>query len=170
MVKVAANQPADSVAIELQEKLGEGVVVLTKQQFVQKEIDFWARNTPIGVIFAIGAVMGFVVGVIICYQILANDITEHLGEFATLKAMGYGNSYFFGLVIKQAVYLSLLGFLPGLICAWLLFRINVSFTGLLMQLSWDRVLFIFALTLVMCVVSGLLALRKLLAADPASLF
>ncbi len=170
VVKVAANQPADSVAIELQEKLGEGVVVLTKQQFVQKEIDFWARNTPIGVIFAIGAVMGFVVGVIICYQILANDITEHLGEFATLKAMGYGNSYFFGLVIKQAVYLSLLGFLPGLICAWLLFRINVSFTGLLMQLSWDRVLFIFALTLVMCVVSGLLALRKLLAADPASLF
>ena len=170
VVKVASNENAEAVANVLQEKLGDGVAVLTKAQFIQKEIDFWSRNTPIGVIFAIGAVMGFVVGVIICYQILANDISEHLGEFATLKAMGYGNTYFFALVIKQAVYLSLLGFLPGLICAWLLFRINVSFTGLLMQLSWDRILFVFVLTVVMCVVSGLFALRKLLAADPASLF
>ena len=126
----------------LQEKLGESVTVLTKQQFMQREKDFWAKNTPIGVIFAIGAVMGFVVGVIICYQVLANDISEHLSEFATLKAMGYGNSYFFGLVIQQAVFLSLLGFVPGLCCSWLLFQLNSSFTGLLMNLSWDRALFV----------------------------
>jgi putative ABC transport system permease protein len=114
--------------------------------------------------------MGFVVGVIICYQILANDITEHMSELATLKAMGYGNGYFFGLVLKQAIYLSLLGFLPGLFCSWLLFQVNSSFTGLLMNLSWDRALFILGLTMIMCVFSGFLALRKLLAADPASLF
>ena len=154
----------------LQQKLGDSVNVLTKQQFMQKEKEFWAKNTPIGVIFAIGAVMGFVVGVIICYQVLANDISKHLSEFATLKAMGYGNSYFFGLVIKQAVLLSLLGFLPGLFCSWLLFQLNSSFTGLLMNLSWDRALFILGLTMFMCVISGFLALRKLLAADPASLF
>jgi putative ABC transport system permease protein len=163
---VAAQQMVDS----LQEKLGESVIVLTKQQYMQKEKDFWAKNTPIGVIFAIGAVMGFVVGIIICYQVLANDISEHLGEFATLKAMGYGNSFFFGLVIQQAVLLSLLGFLPGLCCSWLLFQLNSSFTGLLMNLSWDRALFVLGLTMIMCVISGFLALRKLLAADPASLF
>lgn len=163
---VAPGQMVDS----LQEKLGESVIVLTKQQYMQKEKDFWAKNTPIGVIFAIGAVMGFVVGIIICYQVLANDISEHLGEFATLKAMGYGNSYFFGLVIQQAVLLSLLGFLPGLCCSWLLFQLNSSFTGLLMNLSWDRALFVLGLTMIMCVISGFLALRKLLAADPASLF
>ena len=155
---------------KIQETLGSKVNVVTKQEFVQKEKDFWARNTPIGVIFAIGAVMGFVVGVIICYQILANDITEHMSELATLKAMGYGNGYFFGLVLKQAIYLSLLGFLPGLFCSWLLFQVNSSFTGLLMNLSWDRALFILGLTMIMCVFSGFLALRKLLAADPASLF
>jgi putative ABC transport system permease protein len=163
---VAAQQMVDS----LQEKLGESVIVLTKQQYMQKEKDFWAKNTPIGVIFFIGAVMGFVVGIIICYQVLANDISEHLGEFATLKAMGYGNSFFFGLVIQQAVLLSLLGFLPGLCCSWLLFQLNSSFTGLLMNLSWDRALFVLGLTMIMCVISGFLALRKLLAADPASLF
>ena len=169
-VKLVSGQSPEEAVQRLGQGLGSQVTILTKQQFVDKEIDFWARNTPIGVIFAIGAMMGFVVGIIICYQVLANDITEHLGEFATLKAMGYSNAFFFGLVIKQAFYLSLLGFLPGLFCSWLLFLVNTRFTGLLMNLTWDRVLFVLVLTVVMCVVSGLLALRKLLAADPASLF
>lgn len=169
-IRITDDVAAQPMTDSLQEILGESVTVLTRQQFMQKEKDFWAKNTPIGVIFAVGAVMGFVVGVIICYQVLANDISEHLGEFATLKAMGYGNSYFCGLVIRQAIILALLGFLPGLCFSWLLFQLNSSFTGLLMNLSWDRVLFVLGLTVIMCVVSGLLALRKLLAADPASLF
>ncbi|MFT5299465.1 MAG: putative ABC transport system permease protein [Mariniblastus sp.] len=169
-IKIAFGQSPGPLIDLISENMGEQVLVMTKQQFIQREIDFWARNTPIGVIFAIGAIMGFVVGVIICYQVLANDIAEHLGEFATLKAMGYGNLYFLRLVIKQSVYLSLLGFLPGLCFSWLLFQVNSSFTGLLMNLSYDRILFVLFLTMLMCVMSGLLALRKLLAADPASLF
>jgi putative ABC transport system permease protein len=35
-----------------------------------------------------GEVIGFVVGVIICYQIIYSDLDDHMGEFATLKAMG----------------------------------------------------------------------------------
>ncbi len=169
-IRLLPGQSIKTVKANLRRQLGPQVTVLTKQQFVNKEIDFWARNTPIGVIFAIGATMGFVVGIIICYQVLANDITEHIGEFATLKAMGYSNAYFFALVVRQSLYLALLGFVPGLICSWLLFQVNTSFTGLLMNLSWDRALFVMVLTIVMCILSGLLALRKLLAADPASLF
>ena len=170
VVKVDPAIPIRDVVNRLQKQLGEGATVMTKHDFSDREVAFWSRNTPIGIIFAIGAVMGFVVGVIICYQILANDIGEHLGEFATLRAMGYGNAYFYGLVIRQALYLSLLGFLPGLAFAWVLFRINASVTGLLMNMTWDRVLFVLGLTVTMCIVSGLLALRKLIAADPASLF
>ena len=162
-------EPETMVEI-LQHKLGDSVAVLTKQQYIEKEKEFWANNTPIGVIFAVGAIMGFVVGTIICYQILANDISEHLAEFATLKAMGYENSYFFGLVLRQAVILSLLGFVPGLVFSWLLFQLNSGFTGLLMHMTFDRVLFVLALTMIMCMISGLLAMRKLLAADPANLF
>lgn len=155
---------------ELRQILGNQVQVMAKQEFVDREINFWSRSTPIGVIFNIGMALGFVVGVIICYQILANDIAEHMSEFATLKAMGYSNRYFIGVVIRQAVYLSLFGFIPGLLLSCGLFWFNSSVTGLLMRLSWDRVALIFGLTLVMCVVSGLLALRKLIQTDPASLF
>jgi putative ABC transport system permease protein len=170
LIKLQPGFSVDETIGRLQSLIGIETRILSKQQFMNREIDFWARNTPIGIIFLIGTVIGFVVGVIICYQILANDIADHLGEFATLKAMGYGSRYFVGMVIQQALYLALLGFLPGLLVTELLFQLNSEFTGLLMRLSTTRVLVVFLATLTMCLISGLLALRKLLWADPASLF
>jgi len=170
LVKLQKDADSGEVCKTLQASFGKKFTVLTRQQFIDKEIGFWSRSTPVGVIFTIGTIMGFVVGVIICYQILANDISEHMGEFATLKAMGYKNSYFFGLVICQSIYLALFGFVPGLILSWGLFYINSNMTGLLLELTMPRIALILIATLTMCIVSGLLAVRKLIAADPASLF
>jgi putative ABC transport system permease protein len=150
--------------------VGHDVLVLTRDEYVAKEISFWDRNTPIGVIFQVGVIMGFVVGVLICYQVLYNDISDHLAEFATLMAMGYDRHYFLWLVVRESIYLSWFGFLPGVLISAILFRLITIWTGLTMRLSlWDTGL-ILAFTVVMCMVSGLLAVRKLLAADPASLF
>jgi hypothetical protein len=33
--------------------------------------------------------MGFVVGIVICYQILYTEIADHLPQFATLRAIGF---------------------------------------------------------------------------------
>jgi putative ABC transport system permease protein len=117
-----------------------------------------------------GAVMGFVVGVIICYQIIYSDIADHMAEFATLKAMGYSNTYFVRVVIQQALYLSILGFIPGVLISLGLYYVLAETTGLLMILNFRRALLVLVLTMTMCVVSGLLAMRKLVAADPAELF
>lgn len=170
LVKLAPRTDHAAVLRSLQASMPAGVEILTRAEFEQREIRFWARSTPIGVIFAIGAGIGFAVGVIICYQILANDIADHYREFATLMAMGYGRKYFFQLVLQQAWWLAILGYLPGLGLSWLLFQVNASWTGLLMQLTWERSLTILLLTLVMCSLSAIFAIRKLFAADPASLF
>ncbi len=150
--------------------LGDCVNVTTRDEFVKNEISFWDNNTPIGVIFKVGVVMGFIVGVLICYQVLFNDISDHMSEFATLMAMGYSNGYFISLVVREAVYLSLFGFVPGLAISWLLFLGITVATGLTMTLNLPEIGLILAITLCMCILSGLLAVRKLLAADPASLF
>ncbi len=162
---VQADAKADLIA-----RLPKEVAVQTRDEFIKREIRFWARNTPIGVIFAIGSVMGFVVGVIICYQVLANDIADHLSEFATLKAMGYTTRYFLQIIIRQSLYLSFIGYFVGFGLSLILFRFIESATGLLMIMTWERALVILALTIVMCIISGMLALRKLISADPASLF
>lgn len=152
------------------DQLPAGVMVLSQSDYVAQEVSFWARSTPIGMIFAIGSIMGFGVGVIICYQVLATDIAEHLGEFATLKAMGYGQTFFASVVLSQSLLLCLFGFIPGFIAALLLFQVNSAFTGLIMMVTPWRAAVIFLFTLIMCVCSGLLAMRKLLTNDPASLF
>ncbi len=170
VIRCVDGVTATRVKQDLIARLPNEVAVLTRHEYIDREVTFWARNTPIGVIFAVGSIMGFVVGVIICYQVLANDIADHLSEFATLKAMGYTTAYFFQIVIRQSLYLSVFGYVIGFGLSLILFRFIESATGLLMILNWERALLILVLTILMCIVSGLLALRKLILADPASLF
>src|SRR5205823_9807523 len=118
----------------------------------------------------VGAVMGFVVGVVICYQIVYADIADHMREFATLKAIGYGRRYFLGLILRQCVYLAVLGFLPGLAITYVSYRVLAVVTGLTMDLTLPLALSVLAATAVMCVLSGFFAVTKLFAADPADLF
>jgi len=169
-----ANCEKDSdpqiVAHRLQRMLGPHVIVETREQFLDSERNFWGNNTPIGLIFWVGTLIGFVVGLIICYQVLATDIGDHMGEFATLKAMGYPPSFFTSVVVVQALLLSMVSFVPGFLIALTAFGlINVN-SGLIMFLNVPRTLTVLGLTIAMCVISGIIALRKLLSADPASLF
>ncbi|MFM2216865.1 MAG: hypothetical protein RL240_1183 [Planctomycetota bacterium] len=170
LIRLAPHADPERVARDLQARLGSGIEVFTKKQLIAREIGFWARNTPIGIIFSIGTIMGLVIGVIICYQILFTDIQDHMAEYATLKAMGYGSGYFLRFVLSQAFYLCLFGFLPGWLVSWLLYQWLSEWTGLVMRLDTGRVLLVAALTLVMSGLSGILAVRKLWRSDPAALF
>ena len=120
-------------------------------EFIAKERDFWDKVAPIGTVFYIGVVMGFIVGCVICYQVLFADISDRLGEFATLKAMGYSNLRLFRVVVMQAVYLALLGYVAGLVVSLLLFGWVHEATGLPLDLSRNDPLPILALSVVMCV-------------------
>lgn len=166
------NPDADPVKVakRLQSLAPDVWVVTPREDLVQREIQFWNTQTPIGMIFFIGSMMGFAVGVIICYQILFTSIHDSMPEFATLKAMGYPNRYFLGLVVRQSLYLSLIGFLPALLVSWGLFQVLQMTVGLPMLMDPWRIGSVLGLTVLMCLVSGILALRKLITADPASLF
>ena len=167
-----ADEGAD--LIELRDRIQaiapKQIHVFVTQDLINQELRFWSRSTPIGIIFGIGTVMGLVVGAIICYQIQFTDISEHMPEFATLKAMGYRPSYFWSLILCQSLYLACLGFLPGALISWGLYALLAEASGLIMRMTFDRVGFVWLLTVSMCVVSGALAIRKLFRADPASLF
>jgi putative ABC transport system permease protein len=165
-----SNLEKEQTISRINESLGPSVQLVSKADLIQREVGFWQRNTPIGAIFTIGTIMGLFVGIIICYQILFTDISDHLPEFATLKAMGYGTSYFLQFVFMQSLYLSIIGFLPGWLISWCLYIFLAEWTGLVMRLTSGRLALVFCLTLVMCTISGLLAVRKLISADPASLF
>jgi putative ABC transport system permease protein len=171
VIKVKPGTDVLAVQKELSTRLQDsGVAVLLKNEFIKNEISFWDKSTPIGYIFFVGTVMGFIVGMIICYQIIYSDIADHMGEFATLKAMGYQNHYFIGLVLQMSVYLSLIGYVPGLLMSLMIYGGLAAKTGLLLEMKFSHAALVLALTLGMCIASGSLAMRKVLAADPAELF
>jgi putative ABC transport system permease protein len=146
------------------------VLVLTKDEFVDQEVNYWSKSTSIGYIFNFGVIMGFVVGVIIVYQILFSDVQDHLQEYATLKAIGYTHGYLSGLVLQEAVILSLLGFLPAALLTEYLYQTAAAATQLPIYMTLDRWIKVLLLTIFMCAASALIALRKLRSADPAEVF
>jgi putative ABC transport system permease protein len=170
VVRLEPGANVNTVLSQLAQTLPPDVQALSKQQLIDHEKKFWQQNAPLGYIFMVGAVMGFVVGVVICYQIVYADIADHMREFATLKAIGYGSTYFFGLVLEQCLYLSLFGFLPGLVISYLTYRFLAAYTGLTMHLQPTLALVVLLTTAAMCTLSGLLAVTKLLSSDPAELF
>lgn len=169
---VTLRDGADPAAVrdQLRSYLPADVLVMTKQEFAAREKAYWNGATPIGYVFAFGAIMGLVVGAIIVYQILFADVSEHLREYATLRALGYRNRFVSGIVIQEAVILAALGFLPGVAAAWWLYRSAAAATRLPLHLTGDRVLTVLLLTLAMCAISGFLALRRVRKLDPAEVF
>ncbi len=150
--------------------LPDDVVVLTREGWVAREKSYWNGATPIGTVFTFGVIIGFVVGAIIVYQILFADVSDHLPEYATLKAIGYSNRFVSGVVVQQAVILALLGFAPGVvICLWL-YRVVGAATRLPMELNLERGLTVLGMTVLMCALSGMVALRKVRSLDPADVF
>lgn len=170
VLRIKPGRDPRQVQRELQRLLPSDVTVLTKRQFEEQERRFWETSTPIGYVFWLGTLMGFIVGTVICYQILYADIADHLPEFATLKAMGYGNRYFVGVVLQEALLVSLLGFFPGIVVSQLICDLVAEMTGLLVSVHLGIAITVLLLSIAMCMVSGFLTMRRVMALDPADLF
>ncbi|MBD2628643.1 ABC transporter permease DevC [Trichormus variabilis] len=146
------------------------VQVDTPEGFAQKEKSYWANGTGIGFIFGLGVGVGFIVGIVIVYQILYSDVADHLPEYATLKAMGYSDNYFLVVLLQEALFLAVLGYLPAFFLSFGLYQLTYSATLLPIFMKTDRAINVFILTVIMCSVSGAIAIRKLSSADPADVF
>ena len=170
LITLEPGAVADDVKVRLQDYLPDDIQVFTHAEYVEFEVNDIKRDSPIGFIFGIGSAMGFIVGVVIVYQVLSTDVNSHLAEYATFKAMGYRNRYLLGVVFEEALILSLLGFFPSLFVAMGAYQLTASATALAISMPFSRMVLVLFLTLVMCNVSGVIATRRLQAADPADIF
>lgn len=146
------------------------VEVLSRDQVNAREEYRWVVQTPLGKIFNLGVWVALFVGVAIVYQVLSTDIANMMGEYATLKAMGYGDRYLAAVVLQQSVLLAVIGYVPSLLASWGLYIYIANIAGLPMEMNVPTALLVLGLSVAMCVLSGLAALRKLFQADPADLF
>ncbi len=170
LVQLAPGADPLVVRDDLARTLPPDVRVLTRKEYMDREVRYWDTSMSIGIVFGFGVVVGFGVGAVVVAQILFSDVTDHLAEYATLKAIGFGNPYLYGVVLWEAFFMACLGFVPGVGASVLLYRLVVRATGLPMVFDPKMAALVLGLTILMCFAAGLLALRKLETADPAEMF
>ncbi len=170
LLRTARGADAEAVAARLQERIGDQMRVRTFEAAAQQDLSYQTTERPTGIIFGFGVVIGIMVGIVIVYQVLATDVADHLKEYATFKAMGYSQGFFLGIVLEEALVLAVLGFIPGVVIALLLYAGMEAATALPMTLTATTAVAVLVGTMVACALSGAVATRRLASADPADLF
>ncbi len=155
---------------ELRNWCGNELRILTRDEFIAFEKKFLDTSAPINFIFGLGTAVGFFIGFVIVYQILYTEVSTHLPQFATLKAIGFTDGYLLRLVLQESLLLSMMGYFPGVLLSWGVYHVAAKETLLPMELTPSRLLMVLLLTVTMCGFSGAMAVRKLSAADPADIF
>lgn len=159
-----------SAVTALENLLPNDIRVLPSAGFKQLEKEYWAKRTPIGFTFSLMVTMGFIVGVVIVYQILYGNIANHLSEFATLKAIGHTNRYLQFAIFQQAAILAISGYIPGFFISLGLYNMAKEATKLPIVMNSSQAIFVLSSIFLMSVVSGAIAMGKLRSADPADIF
>ena len=167
---VAGLQPqADTAAVLRELKTIPNVDVYTKQQYSLKTRLYWTWETGIGVGFGLTAVMALIVGMVIVGQTIYTATIEHIREFGTLKAIGATNREVYGIILKQAIVNAVLGYAVALV-TWAIALRLMSAAGLAVVLPTSLMGIVFIVTLLMCLSSSYLSVRKALHVDPVMVF
>jgi putative ABC transport system permease protein len=104
LLKVSPGQDPRVVADRVRNALSvESLKIRSLADAIEDDIVYQTTRRPTGLIFGFGVAIGIIIGIVIVYQILSTDVADHLGEYATFKAMGYSHRYFRGIVLEEAV-------------------------------------------------------------------
>jgi len=169
---VRVNNPKDITLVQrhLKDLYGSQLRVFTKSELIANEQNYWNTSSSFGVIFGFGTIMGLLVGGVIVYQVLYTDVSDHLQEYATLKALGFKNRFLLALVLQEAAILAISSFIPAVIGATAMYAFLTAVSGIRIEMTADKTLLVFNLTMGVCAASAAIALNKLREADPASVF
>lgn len=171
LLRLRPGANADVVAGRLRDLVSDKTLrIRSYTAAAQEDLSYQQTKRPTGIIFGFGVIIGILVGIVIVYQVLSTDVSDHMREYATFKAMGYGHRFFLGIVLEEALILGVLGFVPGVLVATAILTGMAAATTLPLSMTFGMAVMVFVGTVVACALSGAIATRRLAAADPADLF
>lgn len=170
LISVKPSVDVNLLVQHLRRILSKDVLVLSRREAEAKDQKYWVTSTSVGYIFSLGAITAFIVGGVIVYQVLHADVNEHQHEYATLKAIGYSNFRLSVVVLQEAMILAILSFIPAFFMGLALYELTYIATKMPITMTLNRVIIVFIITILMCTISSIIALRPVLMADPADVF
>lgn len=142
----------------------------TKAEMASQTRVFWQQRTGIGFILGLGAVVGIIIGMAIAGQILYASVSDHLKEYGTLKAMGASDWKIYGVIVEQALWMAVLGYIPSMVLCLGLGAWTFATQGIIILITPGSAIAIFGITTLMCVGSAIFAIQRVTRVDPAIVF
>jgi len=168
IVRIAPNADAEVIRSRLAASL-PGAEVLTSEQFRHRTRQFWLFDTGAGAALLGSAILGIIVGTIIVAQTLYSSTKDHLKEFATLRAIGSSYKYILKVILGQALLSAVIGFSIAAAIDLVLVRMTAD-AALPIIMTPALTLGLFALTVAMCAIAAVSAIRVVTRIDPVLVF
>ncbi len=161
---------ADAAAVK--SELAAGLVdaeVLTSEEFRRRSRSFWLSDTGAGAALLGSAILGIIVGTVIVAQTLYSSTKDHLKEFATLRAIGSSRKYILKVILVQALLSAVIGFSIAASIGLALVKATTD-AALPIVMTPELTLGLFVLTVAMCAIAAISAIRVVTRIDPAMVF
>jgi putative ABC transport system permease protein len=136
---------------------------------VWKSIGYWMLETGLGITVITTAVLGLVVGTVIVSQTLYAITNDHLPNYATLLAIGFGRRQLVLVVLIQAIVLGMIGIVIGSAVFGYVSEMSQT-TPIPIETTPAIFAGVMAALLASCVGASVLSLRSIFRLDPVSVF
>ncbi len=170
LLKIREGADVDVVVERIRGLVPDDVVVMSRETFYEEERGYFVNVKPIGIMFRSAVFVAFIVGLVILYQVLATELSNRMHEYATMKAMGFGSRFVYGIGITQNLLFVAFSYLPACLMAIAVFNLIYELTKMPTTMTAQLAITVLALSAGMGLIAGLLSMRKLQSADPADLY
>jgi len=170
-VLVQAEPSQDIQALkQLLEQQLPAIRAYTREEMSTLTRNYWVQRTGIGFILGLGATVGVIVGMVVVGQILYSSVSDHIKEFGTLKAMGASDWMIYRIIMEQAMWMAVLGYVPSMGLCWGVGMWTLASQGVAILITPVSAAGVLGITVLMCVGSALIAIQRVTHVDPAIVF
>jgi putative ABC transport system permease protein len=167
-VLVQCHDPAQAPALVQRLRESDRLTADTAAEFSLRSRMHWLTKTKAGIALGYAAALGLLVGVVVTSQTLYAAVAAQLREYAVLRALGIPRWRMGMTVLAQSFWVGLIGVCVALPAAFALAEV-ADRLGVRVMLPPPLLGAAVGITMVMAMLSGLLALRSLRLVEPAML-
>lgn len=146
-----------------------GLAAYTAAQFKELTVRYYLKNTGIPINFGIAVVLAFIVGTAVAGQTFYNFTLDNIRYFGTLRAMGASTTMLLKMIVLQAGTVGLIGYGIGVGAAALFGQLTRN-TELAFRLIPQLLLLSGTAVVLICIISAVISMWKVLRLDPAIVF
>jgi putative ABC transport system permease protein len=150
-----------------------GLQAKHRDDFFWQTIWYYMRRTGIPINFGITVALGFVIGAAIAGQTFYLFTIDNLKQFGSLKAMGVTNLRLIGMILLQALIVSVIGYglgVGGAVGFGIAMAAAAKSVPPAFYMTWHILVMVGAAVILIAMLASLISIRRVVFLEPAIVF